>query len=113
MKCNRCEFEHCQSNEYGTEYYCAVFGDDVPEEFATDEGCNLRHNEAKKLCELNDKCIEKYYDSMYVLYVLSNGNPTKEQQAEIDRIDKEYSLASKKSRDYCDVLANRRKKNDG
>lgn len=112
MKCNRCEFEYCESNEYGTEYGCAVFGYGVPEKFETYGGCNLRYNEAKKLCELNDKCREKYYDSMYALYVLSNGNPTKEQQAEIDRIEKEYSLVSKKSRDYCDVLANRRKKND-
>lgn len=32
MKCNKCEFEYCQSNEYGTEYCCAVFGDDAPEE---------------------------------------------------------------------------------
>lgn len=47
---------------------------------------------------------------MYVLYVLSNENPTKEQQAEINRIDKEYSLASKKSRDYRNVLVNRKKK---
>lgn len=112
MKCNKCRFEYCQSNKYGTEYYCEVFGDDVPKEFATDEGCNLRYNEAKKLCELNDKCIEKYDDSMYALYVLNDGNPTKAQQAEIDRIDKEYSLASKKARNYCDVLVNRRKKND-
>jgi hypothetical protein len=37
---------------------------------------------------------------MYVLYALSDGNPTKEQQAEINRIEKEYSLASKRSRDY-------------
>ena len=111
MKCNKCDFEYCQSNEYGTEYGCAVFGDDVPEKFETYGGCNLRYNEAKKLCELKDKCIEKYYDSMYALYVLNNGNPTKEQQAEIDRIDKEYSLASKKSRDYRDVLVNERKRN--
>lgn len=111
MKCNRCEFEECQSNEYGTEYGCAVFGDDVPKKFETNEGCNLRYNEAKKLCELNDKCIEKYYGSMYVLYALSDGNPTKEQQAEIDRIDKEYSLASKKLKNYYDVLVNWRKRN--
>lgn len=111
MKCNRCEFEECQSNEYGTEYYCAVFGDDVPEKFETNGGCNLRFNEAKKLCELNDKCIEKYHDSMYALYVLSNGKPTKEQQAEIDRIEKEYSLASKKLKNYYDVLVNWRKRN--
>lgn len=87
-------------------------GKHVMEEFETDEGCNLRYKEAKKLCELNDKCIEKYYDSMYALYVLSNGNPTKEQQAEINRIDKEYSLASKRSRDYRNVLVNRRNKED-
>ncbi len=111
MKCNRCEFEYCESNEYGTEYGCAVFGDDVPEEFETYEGCNLRYNEAKKLCELNDKCIEKYYGSMYVLYALSDGNPTKEQQAEIDRIEKGYSLASKKIKNYYDVLVNGRKIN--
>lgn len=111
MKCNRCEFEYCESNEYGTEYSCAVFGDDVPEEFETNEGCNLRYDEAKKFCELNDKCIEKYYGSMYALYVLSNGKPTKEQQAEIDRIEKEYSLASKKLKNYYDVLVNGRKRN--
>ena len=110
MKCNRCEFEYCVANEYGTEYSCAVFGDDVPEEFETNGGCNLRYKEAKKLCELNDKCTEKYYDSMYVLCVLSDGNPTKEQQAEIDRIDKEYSLASKRKHNYYDALVNRRKK---
>ena len=110
MKCNKCEFEHCESNEYGTEYSCAVFGDDVPEEFQTNGGCNLRYNEAKNLCGLNDRCIEKYYDSMYVLCALSNENPTKEQQAEIDRIDKEYSLASKIKKNYYDVLVDRRKK---
>lgn len=111
MKCDKCKFEYCESNEYGTEYYCAVFGDDVPEEFETNDGCNLKYNEAKKFCELNDKCTEKYYDSMYVLCVLSNENPTKEQQAEIDRIEKEYSLASKKIKNYYDVLVNWRKKN--
>ena len=113
MKCTKCEFECCESNEYGTEYYCAVFGDDVPEEFETNGGCNLRYNEAKKFCELNDKCIEKYHGSMYALYELSNRKPTKELQAEIDRIEKEYSLASKKLHNYYDVLVNRRrKKND-
>lgn len=111
MKCDKCKFVRCQSNEYGTEYYCAAFGDDIPEEFETYEGCNLRYNEAKKLCELNDKCIEKYYGSMYVLCALSDGNPTKEQQAEIDRIEKEYSLASKKLKNYYDVLVNGRKRN--
>lgn len=48
---------------------------------------------------------------MYVLYALSDGNPTKEQQAEIDRIEKEYSLASKKLKNYYDVLVNGRKRN--
>lgn len=36
MKCTKCEFECCESNEYGTEYYCAVFGN----------GCN--HKLAKR-----------------------------------------------------------------
>lgn len=112
MKCTKCEFEYCESNEYGTEYYCAVFGYGVPEEFETNGGCNLRHNEAKKFCELNDKCIEKYHGSMYALYELSNRKSTKELQAEIDRIEKEYSLASKKLHNYYDVLVNRRKKSD-
>lgn len=93
MKCDKCKFVRCQSNEYGTEYYCAAFGDDVPEEFETYEGCNLRYNEAKKLCELNDKCIEKYYGSMYVLCALSDGNPTKEQE----EIEKELRKKQKAS----------------
>lgn len=110
MKCNRCEFEYCESNEYGTEYGCAVFGDDVPEEFETDEGCNLRYNEAKKFCELNDKCIAKYYEGMYLSCALDEVKPTKEQQAEIHKVNKEYGLASKKLQNYYDVLVNRRKK---
>lgn len=50
MKCDKCKFEHCQSSECGTEYYCEIFGYDTPEEFEVDEGCNLRYNEAKKFC---------------------------------------------------------------
>lgn len=111
MKCDKCKFVRCKSNEYGTEYYCAAFGDDVPEEFETYEGCNLRYNEAKKLCELNDKCIAKYYEAMYLSCVLDEEGPTKEKQAEIDRIEKEYSLASKKLHNYYDVLVNGRKRN--
>ena len=78
MKCDKCKFEHCQSNECGTEYYCEIFGDDVPEEFGSDEGCNLRYNEAKKFCELNDKCMEKYYDSIRLYYGFHEREPTKD-----------------------------------
>lgn len=112
MKCVKCDFECCNSNENGTEYYCAIFGDHVPEEFETNVGCNLKYNEARKLCELNDKCIEKYHDSMYAFYVLSNRNQTKEQQAKIDRIEKEYSLASKNYHNYFDLVVSRRRKDE-
>lgn len=94
MKCDKCKFQHCQSNECGTEYYCEIFGYDVPEEFVTDEGCNLRHNEAKKLCELS----EKYYDSMYLYCGLYDGESRKEKQD------------IKALQDYRNVLLNRRKK---
>lgn len=68
MKCNRCELERGQSNTCGTGYYCELFGEDVPEEFATYDGCNLMFNEAKKLSELlND--LGQYYDSIYRYYV--------------------------------------------
>lgn len=112
MKCDNCKFERCQSSECGTEYYCEIFGYDVPEEFEADEGCNLRYNEAKRFCELNDKCIEKYYESMNLCHSLYDGEPTKEKKAEIHKVNKEYSLAVKKLQDYQDVLENRRKKND-
>ncbi len=111
MKCNRCEFEECQSNEYGTEYYCAVFGDNVPEELETNVGCNLKYNEAKKLCELDDKCIAMYYESMSLLYEFGEEPRTKEQQAKMDKVNEEYSLASKKLKNYYDVLVNWRKRN--
>ena len=52
MKCDKCKFEHCVSNESYTGYYCELFVEDVPKEFATEEGCNLMFNEAKKLREL-------------------------------------------------------------
>lgn len=110
MKCNKCKFERCESNESYTDYYCEIFGDDVQEEFATDEGCNLRYNEAKKFCELNDKCIEKYYEAMNLCHSLHNGEPTKEKKAEIHKVNKEYSLALKKLKDYQDVLLSRRKR---
>lgn len=110
MKCDKCKFEHCQSSECGTEYYCAVFEDDVPEEFATDEGCNLRYNEAKKLCELSDKCMEKYYEVSNLCHSLYDGEPTKEKKAETHKVNKEYSLALKELQDYQDVLVKRRKK---
>lgn len=111
MKCDNCKFEHCQSSECGTEYYCEIFGYDTPEEFEVDEGCNLRYNEAKKFCELSDKCMEKYYEVMNLCHSLHNGEPTKEKKAEIHKVKKEYSLALKKLKDYQDVLENRRKKN--
>ena len=110
MKCNRCDFEYCESNEYGTEYGCAVFGYDTPEEFEADEGCNLRYNEAKKLCELSDKCMERYYEVSNLCHSLYDGEPTKEKKAEIHKVNKEYSLALKELQDYQDVLVKRRKK---
>lgn len=112
MKCVKCDFECCNSNENGTEYYCAVFGDNVPEELETNVGCNLKYNEAEKLYELNDKCIAKYYESMYMESVLYNGNPTKEQQVEIDKVNKEYSCAAKELNNYLKTVINRRKRNE-
>ena len=108
MKCDKCKFEHCVSNESYTEYYCELFDEDVPEEFATEEGCNLMFNEAKKLSELlND--VGQYYDSIYGYYV-TREELTEEQQAEIYRRKKEYDLAKKKLKDYKDILLSRREK---
>lgn len=108
MKCNQCGFGHCSSNENGTEYYCEIFGEDVPKEFATYDGCNLMFKEAKKLSELfND--VGQYYDIIYRYYV-TREELTEEQQAEIYRRKKEYDLAKKKLKDYKDILLSRRKK---
>lgn len=108
MKCDNCKFEHCVSNESYTEYYCEIFDEDVPEEFATEEGCNLMFKEAKKLSELlND--VGQYYDSIYGYYV-TREELTEEQQAEIYRRKKEYDLAKKKLKDYKDILLSRREK---
>lgn len=112
MKCVKCDFECCNSNENGTEYYCAVFGDDVPEELETNVGCNLKYNEAKKLCELDDKCIAMYYESMSLLYEFGEGPRTKEQQAKMDKVNEEYSLASKKYHNYFDLVVSRRRKDE-
>lgn len=108
MKCDKCGFEHCVSNECGTEYYCELFDEDIPEEFATEEGCNLMFTEAKKLSKLfND--VGQYYDSIYGYYV-TREELTEEQQAEIYRRKKEYDLAKKKLKDYQDILLSRREK---
>lgn len=108
MKCNQCGFEHCESNESYTEYYCELFGEDIPKEFATYDGCNLMFNEAKKFCKLLNECMGMYYDSMYTYYGIEE--LTKEQQAELDRNKKECDLAAKKYNNYFDVLLSRRKK---
>lgn len=108
MKCDKCEFQRCESNESYTEYYCELFGEDVPEEFATYDGCNLMLKEAKKLSELfND--VGQYFDSIYGYYV-TREELTEEQQAEIYRRKKEYDLAKKNLKDYKDILLSRRKK---
>lgn len=109
MKCDKCKFEHCVSNESYTEYYCEIFDEDVPEEFATEEGCNLMFNEAKKLRELSLDILEKSCDIINMYYVIEE-EPTKEQQAEIYRKEKEHDLAKKKLKDYKDILLSRRKK---
>lgn len=109
MKCDKCKFEHCVSNESYTEYYCEIFDEDVPKEFATEEGCNLMFNEAKKLRELSLDILEKSCDIINMYYVIEE-EPTKEQQAEIYRKEKEYDLAKKKIKDYKDILLSRRKK---
>ena len=109
MKCNQCRFEHCSSNENGTVFYCELFGEDIPKEFATYDGCNLMLNEAKKLCELFNDCMRTYYDSLYKYYAIGE-ELTKEQQADIDRIEKERDLADKKYNNYYDVLLSRREK---
>lgn len=109
MKCDKCGFEHCESNESYTEYYCEIFDEDVPEEFATEEGCNLMFNEAKKLRELSLDILEKCCDIINMYYVIEE-EPTKEQQAEIYRKEKEHDLAKKKLKDYKDILLSRRKK---
>jgi hypothetical protein len=112
MRCDNCKFEYCVSNEPYTEYYCELFDEDVPEEFATEEGCNLMFNEAKKLSELSHDIVEKSCDiiNMYYIYYGIEEGPTKEQQAEIYRKEKEHDLAEKKLKDYKDILLNRRKK---
>lgn len=60
MKCDECRFQNCVANKSYTEYYCELFGDDVPEEFATYDGCNLMFNESKKLSELLNDNMRTY-----------------------------------------------------
>lgn len=73
MKCDKCKYERCVSNECCTEYYCEIFGDDVPEEFAT-------YDEAKKFCEFMNESMGKYYDSMYTYYGIYEEELSKEHQ---------------------------------
>lgn len=121
MKCVKCDFECCNSNENGTEYYCAIFGDDIPKSLETDGGCEcaLNYNEAKKLCELHDKlcelhdkCMAMYYEIMSLLYEFGEGPRTKEKQAEWDKVNEEYSLASKNYHNYFDFVVSRKRKDE-
>lgn len=89
--------------------YRQFLKEDVPKEFCADEGCNLRFNEAKKLRELSLDILEKSCDIINMYYVIEE-EPTKEQQAEIYRKEKEHDLAKKKLKDYKDILLSRRKK---
>lgn len=49
MKCENCNHLCCMANESERYEYCDIFGEDVPDIFCSEEGCNLKYAEAKKL----------------------------------------------------------------
>lgn len=42
-------------------YVCDLFGEDVPSEFAKEDGCCLHPNEVKKAIRLRDRARDWYY----------------------------------------------------
>lgn len=56
MKCEKCNFRHCECYEEVI-YYCTFFGEDEPEDpFCAEEGCKLKYKEAEKLARLLENC---------------------------------------------------------
>ena len=65
MKCKYCKYMNSLSTENGTYYWCDFFDDGDPEEFATENGCNLRPKEAEKLFKLQEQCDPEDYNSYF------------------------------------------------
>ncbi len=53
-----------------------------------------------------------YYESMSLLYEFGEEPRTKEQQAKMDKVNEEYSLASKNYHNYFDLVVSRRRKDE-
>ena len=59
-KCDNCRHMYDAGGECAY-YVCDLFGDDVPNEFAKEDGCCLHPNEVKKAIRLQERVLSWQY----------------------------------------------------
>jgi len=59
--CDNCRYMYDAGGE-SAEYVCELFGDDVPSEFAKEDGCCLHPMELKKAIRLQDRARDWCYE---------------------------------------------------
>ena len=62
-RCDKCQYLTYEGYEY-KEYYCKVFGDDIPDKYVAfeGEGCRCTQKFLKKLSDENDERDKKYWE---------------------------------------------------
>lgn len=108
MKCDNCKFERYSESENGTECYCNIFGEDIPDIFYKDNGCNLKFAEAKKISELLDDLISMSYSHMGLWFSFNGKEPTDAQKKELKQLEHEEHIASKRYENYFNIVKGRR-----
>jgi len=67
VKCENCPYLKRTSYEYG-DYECAIFGDEPPKEYMTEEGCNIHWKKLKKMYDKQEEDFDRYWNS-YANYI--------------------------------------------
>lgn len=93
--CDKCRHMYDAGGEYAV-YVCDLFGEDVPSEFATEDGCCLHQNEVKKAIRLRDRALSW-------TFIGYSHEPT----------ENEKRLLQKTAKEYNDYLEHLRKKYGG
>lgn len=68
-KCDSCQYLMADGYEY-PEYYCKIFGYDVPKQYQTkyDDGCRCTQKFLKKRSDAQDKAEAEYWEQMAESY---------------------------------------------
>ena len=112
MKCEHCPFKFNEESWETPVYQCIFFYDETPDPFYEEDGCNLKYQEAKKLDELQCRCLSLSYGSdwTYAHWDEPDYKPTEAELKEEEERKEQSKKASKAYNDYFELLKKRREK---